>query len=416
MPSGARPTAPETAVPHVVVLTTLFPSAAQRIAGIFIRERVMRVAEILHVTIVSPQPWFPGQGLVRRFLPHYRPGRPSMELDAGVRVYAPRFFALPGLGRRLDPYAIALSAWILLRVLRRSDPVHLLDAHFAYPDGYAGYLLSRWLDVPFVVTLRGKEQAQSRNPRLRRAMSRSLRAAAKVITVSDGLAALARSTLSVRDSSVVLIPNGVDSAKFVPGPKEASRRQLGLPVDAPVLVSVGGLVERKGFHRVLECLPALRETFPRIQFLIVGGPGPEGDYSPALRALVERLSLQACVRLCGEVAHAELAEYLSAADVFVLATRQEGRANVFLEAMACGLPVVTTRIPGNAEVVSDARLGTLVPLGDAAALTAAIADAIARDWDRGAIRSHAAANSWSARIATLVSVLREAAGFPASGQ
>ena len=84
-----------------------------------------------------------------------------------------------------------------------------------------------------------------------------------------------------------------------------------------------------------------------------------------------------------------------------LATRNEGWANVFLEAMACGLPVVTTDVGGNAEIVTNPNLGILVPFGDADRLAQAIADALVRDWDRDAIVAYAASNSWERRVRTL---------------
>jgi glycosyltransferase involved in cell wall biosynthesis len=100
---------------------------------------------------------------------------------------------------------------------------------------------------------------------------------------------------------------------------------------------------------------------------------------------------------------------LSAADVFVLATSYEGWANVFLEAMACGLPVVATDVGGNAEVVCRGDLGTIVPFGDASALASALAAALARKWDRDAIAGYAQQNSWDSRIAVLVEALRSVA-------
>jgi len=101
---------------------------------------------------------------------------------------------------------------------------------------------------------------------------------------------------------------------------------------------------------------------------------------------------------------------LSAADVFVLATRNEGWANVFLEAMACGLPVVTTDVGGNAEVVATANLGTVVPFGQADQLARAIADALIRDWDRDAIVAYAESNNWDCRVRTLAESFTEIVG------
>jgi len=193
-------------------------------------------------------------------------------------------------------------------------------------------------------------------------------------------------------------------------PRAEARRALGLPHDAPVLVSVGTLVERKGFHRVIELLPALRQKHPGLVYLVVGGSGPEGDMSAELRAQVAALGLADCVRFLGALPPAELAGPLSAADVFVLATRNEGWANVFLEAMACRLPVVATDVGGNREVVCRDDLGEIVPFDDGPALQDALSRALARDWDRERILAYAKDNEWDGRVATLVAAFRELFG------
>jgi glycosyltransferase involved in cell wall biosynthesis len=209
------------------------------------------------------------------------------------------------------------------------------------------------------------------------------------------------------------VPNGVDTLKFHPLVRDDARKKLGLRGDGPVLISVGALVERKGFHRVFECLPALRRSFPDLRYLIVGGPGPEGDWSAELRRRATAHGVQDCVVFLGTMAPEALSVPLSAADVFVLATGNEGWANVFLEAMACGLPVVTTAVGGNAEVVSDACLGALVPLGDRERLTAALRDALTRAWNRDAIVAHAQAHGWESRVKVLCDEFQAiAAGGP----
>ena len=114
----------------------------------------------------------------------------------------------------------------------------------------------------------------------------------------------------------------------------------------------------------------------------------------------------------GFVADADLADHYRAADVFVLATRNEGWANVFLEAMACGLPVVTTDVGGNAEVVCRPELGRVVPFGDAPALQAGIDAALATPWDRAAIRRHALDNAWDQRVDRLVALFQELSTAP----
>lgn len=385
---------------EVVVFSSLFPSAVRPGAGLFIRERMFRVARRRPLVVVSPQPWFPGQALIRLLRPGYRPMAPALEMQQGIRVHHPRFLSLPGVLRRLDGWAMAVASYWLLRRLKAGG-ARLIDAHFAYPDGEAATRLGRWLDLPVTITLRGTEVPHSRNPVLRRHLVRALKAATRVFSVSDSLRRLALE-LGVAPEKTEVVGNGVDTDVFHPVERAAARTRYGLPADARVLVSVGGLVERKGMHRVIACLPALVARHPDLHYLIVGGPGPEGDMRPELDALVAQLGLAGRVHFLGALPPAELKWPLSAADVFVLATRNEGWANVFLEAMACGLPVVTTDVGGNAEVVCRPELGTVVPFGDAAALEQALDAALARTWNREAVLDYARANQWDRRVESLL--------------
>lgn len=391
--------------PRIVVLSSLFPSAVQPGAGLFVRERMFRVGRELPLAVVAPTPWFPLQSLLRRFKPGFRPGAPRHETQQGHEVWYPRFVSVPGALKGWDGLAMALAAWPRLARLKREGRLDLIDAHFAYPDGYAATLLGRWLGVPVTITLRGTEQRQARDPALAPKLRAALQRATQVFAVSESLRQVALG-LGIAADKVRVVGNGVDLARFNPLPRAEARAALGLAADAPVLVSVGGLCERKGFHRVIERLPALRERFPGLVYLVVGGPSPEGDLGPQLRAQVAAAGLDEAVRFLGPLPPDALRGPLSAADVFVLATRNEGWANVFLEAMACGLPVVTTAVGGNAEVVCRAELGHVVPFGDGPALEAAVADALARDWDADTIRRYAAANTWDRRVAELVAVFR----------
>lgn len=366
---------------------------------------MLRVARQMPVLFVCPQAWFPFQRLIRLWRPSFRPMARSSETIEGMPIFRPRFLSLPGVLKRADGWLLALSTYLLVRKLVRQFQVDLIDAHFAYPDGYAAAKLARWLGLPLVITMRGKEERQA-SSELRPYVKCAVNEADAIIAVSDRLAALARE-LGAAPERVRTIGNGVDLERFVPIAPDVARKHLGLPYQAKVLISVGGLVERKGFHRVIECLPALKARFPSLILLIVGGPGPEGSMEAQLRAQVTSLGLAENVRFLGVLRGAELTCAYSAADVFVLATRYEGWANVLLEAMACGLPVITTDVGGNAGVVKSDRLGTLVPFGDAEALTAAIESALAKCWDQKLIRDYAEQNSWDRRVAAVIDVFKE---------
>ena len=405
--------------PSVVVFSSLFPSDVQPGAGLFVRERMFRVGAQLPMAVVAPTPWFPLQSLLRRWRPGFRSGAPRYERQLGFDVWFPRFFSVPGVLKGLDGFFMALGALPRLWHLKRAGRLDLIDAHFGYPDGYAATLLGRWLNVPVTITLRGTEQRHAQDPNIAPRLSRALRRAAQIIAVSQSLRRVAL-MVGVASDRVLVVGNGVDLQRFSPLGRAEARRALGLQDDAPVLVTVGGLVERKGFHRVIELLPALRARFPGLTYLVVGGPGPEGDMGPELRRQVVELGLGDAVRFLGALPPARVREPLSAADVFVLATHNEGWANVFLEAMACGLPVVTTDVGGNAEVVCRPELGTVVPFGDSARLGEAIQQALVTRWDAAAIRRYAEDNTWDRRVEELVALFRRvhahAAGTAASAR
>lgn len=387
--------------PRLVVFSTLFPHPGQPGVGLFIRERMFRVGQTLPVAVIAPVPWFPFQGLIRYVKPHFRPPAPRYEQQQGFEVYHPRFFSVPGSFKILDGLFLALSSFVTLRRLKRHYDFEVIDAHFAYPDGYAATLLGRWLKVPVTITMRGTEARLANDPRFRRLLYIALQRAQAIFCVSKSLKRLAV-TLGTGEEKIQVVPNGVDTGKFAPISKEKARQKLGLPLKAPVLVTVGALVERKGFHRVIELMPQLRQEFPELIYLIVGGSSPEGDWSKKLQQQVEALELQDCVRFLGQISPEELKVPLSAADVFVLATRNEGWANVLLEAMACGLPVVTTDVGGNAEVISTPDLGEVIPFGNVESLERALASALRKPRDRAKIIAYAKRNSWDLRVATLV--------------
>ncbi len=390
----------------LLVFSSLFPSKVQPGAGLFIRERMFRVGKHIPLVVVSPVPWFPFQGLIRYFKPGYRPQPPKLEEQQGVQVYHPRFFAVPGLLRRLDGLSMALCSFFLLLRLKRSFKFTLIDSHFAWPDGYAATLLGRWLAVPVTITMRGTEVPHCKEPLKRSKVLLALSRAARVFSVADSLKRHVVAFGADADK-IQVVGNGVDTQRFFPQSKHDARDRLALPADAQVLVTVGGLVERKGFHRVIELMPALLEAFPRLYYVVVGGPCAEGDWSERLAAQAKELGVAERVLFTGAVAPDELRWPLSAADIFVLPTANEGWANVFLEAMACGLPVVTSDVGGNPEVVCHKGLGTIVPFGHSEALQAAIVSALKHNWQREEILAYAKNNSWDHRVEHLLAAFAD---------
>lgn len=374
---------------RVLTLASTFPSAAQPARGVFVRERVRRMAERTPLEVVAPVPWFPGNRWVRP----ERDAAPAVERQGALTVHHPRFLCPPRHGKCLDAALYALSIAPYLARLRRRFPFDVLDAHFVYPDGVAAVLLGRWLGCPVMITLRGSiarlRHYRLHRPQLRWALARASRVTAVSASLREIAAGLGRPPDRVR-----VIPNGVDTARFAPADRAAARRALGLPERATVLLTVGGIYEGKGQRLVVEHLPALAARHPDLLYLLVGSGRPGERYVDELVRAAERLGVASRLRLAGPRPHDEMPRWLNAADLFVLATVSEGWPNVLLEAQACGVPVVATRVGGVPEVVRDGIDGLLVPPGTPAAWPEAILAALERRWAREELVRHARTRDW----------------------
>ncbi len=393
--------------PRVIVFSSLFPSQAAPTSGTFIRERMFRVGRFVPLIVVAPQAWSPVDPFIRWFRRTFRPMAPAHEVMDGVEVYRPRFFSLPGVLKGLDGLSMAYASLRCVRRIQEKFRPTLIDAHFLYPDGYAATRIGRALGLPVTITIRGSKDewliGTNREPMLREAMN----AAAHLFSVSESLKRDVGVRMGVEPSKITVVGNGVDLDKFARVDQHQARKRVGLPDDAQVMIGVGGLIERKGFHRVIPLISELREKYPNLIYVIVGGGATQADMSQQLVELCRLHGVADMVRLVGPKPPEELKWYYSAADIFVLATAHEGWANVFLEAMACGLPVVTTRVGGNPQVVADGSLGSLVDYWDPISFRHAIDQALSTSWDRDRIIAYARLNTWDDRVGKLVAKFRE---------
>jgi glycosyltransferase involved in cell wall biosynthesis len=188
---------------------------------------------------------------------------------------------------------------------------------------------------------------------------------------------------------ISVIPNGVDLELFPLVERAEARAALGLPADAQIVLSVGALKELKGHHVTIEALQGVLPSSPRARLHILG----EGPERPALETRIRQRGLGDRVFLVGERPNRELYLWYNAADCFCLASSREGWANVLMESLACGTPVVATNVWGAPEIVTTPEVGLLCARepGD---LAAKLQAALARTWDRAAIRAHVAGRTW----------------------
>jgi glycosyltransferase involved in cell wall biosynthesis len=386
----------------ILAFTTVFPSAAQPLHGLFVAERIRHASAHADIRVISPVPWF------RR-----RPQSRQPRVEAAEH---PPFFYVPGLFKCLDGLLLFLSALPAVRRLRRDFDFDLIDAHFGFPDGVAAVLLAFWCHRPVTVTLRGSEMDMVRYRMRRAALGWALRRADRVIAVSSELAALAIS-LGVAPGRVRVIGNGVDLLRFRPIDRTVARRSLGVPDAVPLVVSVGHLARVKGFDLVLRAVPGIASVHQALRFVIVGGPAASsGRYPAELAAEIARLGLADRVTITGPVSPELVARWLNAADLFVLASEREGSPNALREALACGCPVVACDV-GDARQVLGAHAGFIVAdRTSTGQWRDAVQAALRTDWDRGAIRADAERYTWADVAARVASEWRSCVGRDASGE
>jgi teichuronic acid biosynthesis glycosyltransferase TuaC len=368
---------------RVLVFTLVFPSRWLPLHGIFVLERIRHLAALADILVVAPVPWY----------------RASWRQASACRVISdlpvrhPRFWFFPKILKTFRGLFLFMSAVREVKRLRKAFDFDLIDAHFAYPDGFAAILLGWWFHRPVCITLRGTIIPISSRPVGRWLCNWAIRRAERVIAVAENLAERAREG-GVPEHRIEIIANGVDSERFQLWDRSEARIRLGLQEHGRLLVSVGHLSPRKGFHRVIASLPRVIESCPDLRLAIIGGRGAERDNSLDLHALVERLSLRDRVLFVGAKPSDSVALWLGAADIFVLASDFEGCPNVILEAMACGRPIVATKV-GDVERMVPTFAGILVDdPEDIAALAGCLLAALTRDWNNRRIREYVSTQSW----------------------
>ena len=383
---------------RVLSLSTLYPNAVTPNFGVFVERQMQAVAARGDVDLVMVNPVglppFP-LSLHSRYR-SLHPVEP-IEQRGGVSVLRPRFTVLPGTGGRINARSEAAAVLPLARRLHAERAFDLIDAQFFYPDGPAALRIARALGVPCSIKARGADvHYWGQAPGTARQVRDAARGASGLLAVAAGLAD-DLAALGVDRRKITVHRTGLDRTLFRPLDRALCRSQLGLPAAGPVLACVGGLIERKGQRFAIEALSLIP-----CATLLLAGAGPDHK---RLRALAASLDLADRVRFLGAVPQADLPVVLSSADVFVLPTASEGLANVWVEALACGTPVVTTPLPGVQELLTDPACGRMTARNPAA-IAAAVNELLAEPPSRDAVRAGAAEFSWEANAAALVTYWR----------
>ena len=392
---------------RLLTFSTLYPSSVRPGHGIFVETRLRELVSSGEVEsrVVAPVPWFFSTD--PRFGEYARMARtPLRETRNGFDVQYPRYFLPPKVGMNIAPFTLAMGARpAVKRLIDEGYDFDVIDSHYYYPDGVAAAILARHFKKPFTVTARGSDiNLISRHLIPRRLMGWAAEWASASIGVSAALTDAMRQ-LGMPAPRLRTMPNGVDMTLFRMHPQMEARAALGW-LQAPTLLSVGNLVENKGHHIAIESLAQLPEFR-----LVISGEGPQ---RPALEQLARQLGVSPRLTFLGRVDQAQLAVCYSAADILVLPSSREGWPNVLLESMACGTPVVATRVGGIPEIVNSAQAGRLISARTASSLVEGILALWRSLPEKSEVRLIAQANSWQrttdAQLALFDQIVSETRG------
>ena len=341
---------------RVLILSTLWPNEAQPRFGTFVARSVEALARETHWQPVVINPI----GLPPVVFGPYRGVRDAAVsgTEKGVEVHRPLFRLLPKVGGRLNPARIAAAVLPLARALHEADPFDMVDAQFFYPDGPAAMRIAGELGLPFSVKARGADIHYwgARSYGLKALLDTSSKAAG-LLAVSEALAD-DMATLGIDREKITIHRTGLDRDRFRPLGHTQLRNRLSeefgisLQKEDQLIATVGALIERKGQALVIKALAAM----PHSRLLLVG----KGEDEASLRALARSEGMADRVHFLGSLDHDLLPLVLSAADAMVLPSASEGLANAWIEALACGTPIVITDAGGAREVVDTPAAGVIV--------------------------------------------------------
>ncbi|WP_448265274.1 glycosyltransferase family 4 protein [Nostoc sp. DSM 114159] len=262
-----------------------------------------------------------------------------------------RFHYFGDLPKLLQPILFATKI-IILAIIQH--PVIVISTHVNY--AIVCYIVKFFTRTPYWVVAHGLEVWDIEN----KATKFALQKADKIISVSNYTRQRLLQDPNIDSDKIVILPNTFDASKFPINSKPTYLlKRYNLTDEQPIILTVtrlGSMAKYKGYDQILYALVKVRSHLPNVHFILAG----KGDDIPRIKTLVTNLNLQDCVTIAGFVPEQELCDHYNLCDVFALPSKGEGFGIVFLEALACGKPVLAGNQDGSIDPLAEGKLGCLV--------------------------------------------------------
>ena len=356
---------------RITVVTSYFPTSARPYGGRSAYETLRLLKRWADIQVVCPLTAYPK---LEWLTPNYDPP----DLTYQPRGLETTYFQYPAIPVVTRPVNGLVCEEYLLPYVRDSRPDLILN-YWLYPEGYSAVRVGRTLGVPVIVGAIGSDLRRISDAYVRHLVSKTLRDAAGVITVSEELRQRAIA-MGALPSRVAAILNGCDEAVFRPGGRDEARRLLGLDRSGKMILYAGNLLPAKGLAELLQAFVGLARSQPDLRLALLG----EGVLGEKLEARARAAGVSGRLIIPGAQESAKVAHWMRASDVFCLPSYSAGCPNVVIEALSCGRPIVATDVGGVPELVK-AGCGILVPPRNPEKLRAALDAALSTRWDAGRV-------------------------------
>jgi len=376
---------------NILVISSLYPNNKDLKHGVFVETRLRHLIKDfpeVKPIVIAPVPWFPFSSPKFGGYSTYA-GVMSKETRHNIEIYHPKYLVIPKVGMYVTPLFMEWTiSRTLTKLIKQGKSFDLIDGHYFYPDGVAIAKVAKKFSLPFTCTARGTDiNLIPQYPKALKMLKTVFKQAAHMMTVCQALKD-EMLTLGVKDEEVTVLRNGVDLELFIPSnevQQQLLKEELG--INSKLIMSVGWLIERKGHYLVIDAIKNIDNAT-----LVIVGNGPD---QAKLENQVKKLGLENKVIFLGAISQTTLNKWFNAADVTVLASSREGWANVLLESMASGTPVVATNVWGTPEVVTCRDAGVLIERS-AKSIQQGLETLLANPPQRELTRQYAEEFDWSA--------------------
>jgi len=356
----------------VLILSSMYPRNSNSVSGIFIHQQIKNLSKIgCQIRVISPIPFSP---LIFQNNPK-RKGyaeTPLFDLIENIPIYYPRYLRFPGKWFHcLSCYSMYLGIRKITKKIIEDFKPNILHVHTATPMGPVGLFLKKKFNIPLICSLRGSDinTYPHYNWLTLRQTKGVISKTDQLITVSKALKKEVEK-IAIPKHKIQVIYNGCDLEKFRPKQtlRIITRKKLNIPENSDVLIFVGGLKKEKGVNELIESFISLSNKNPNLYLIIIG----DGSQKSFLIQKISQAKLENKCHLISQQPHHKIPDLLNASDILILPTYNEGLPNVVIEAMACSLPVITTRVGGIPELIKNGKTGILIDKKDILSLKKSI--------------------------------------------